>query len=69
MGVSLHELVVKDDRPLSVEDFSITVCHERGTGSFPTKVVGREGLEGVWQLIKKYLSFRRIRLRTCAHLL
>jgi hypothetical protein len=57
MGVSLHEFVVKDDRPLGVEDFSITVCHERVTGSFPTKVVRREGLEGVWQLIKEIFEF------------
>jgi hypothetical protein len=50
MRVGLQEIVIKNDRPLGIIYFSMTVRHESTIGSLPTNVLVGEGLEGVWEL-------------------
>jgi hypothetical protein len=53
MFISLHELVIKEDFPLCMHEFPVTMCHECISGSFHAKVLGREVLECVRKLHKR----------------
>jgi hypothetical protein len=48
--VGLQEVFIEEYRPLGVKHFPVTMRHERGVGSLPTKAFRCEGLEGVWEL-------------------
>jgi len=46
MNVRLQEFVIKNDRPLSMIEFPVTMCHERIVRP-STNALCRKGLEGV----------------------
>jgi hypothetical protein len=48
--VCFQELIVKDDGPLSVIDFSTAMSHQSIGGSLPVIVLCYEGLEGAREL-------------------
>jgi hypothetical protein len=51
MNVGLQEFVVKNDRPLSVIEFSVTMGHVGVIQSLPSNPLCHKGLEGVWELL------------------
>ena len=54
--IGLQEIIIEHDLPLSIIDFSVTVCNQRGVRSFPNSF-RREGLESVWELCSKISEF------------
>ena len=48
--ICFQELIVKDDCPLSMVDFSMAMRHKSAIGPFPANVLCCEGLEGVREL-------------------
>jgi hypothetical protein len=53
MLVCFEEIIIKDDSPLSVIQFSVAMCHENAVGSFPTDEFLREGFECIGELLCK----------------
>jgi hypothetical protein len=54
--ICFQELIIKDDRPLSVVDFLMAMGHKSAIGSFPANVLCCKGLEGVRELSLKRIE-------------
>ena len=51
--VCLEEIIIEDNSPLSVIQFSVAMCHENAVWSFPTNKFLREGFECIGELLCK----------------
>lgn len=54
MLAGLHKLIVKQNFPLCMIEFPMTVCHEVSTGSLTTEVFRGEIFETIWKLENGY---------------
>ena len=48
--IRFQEFVIKNDCPLSVEDFSLAMRHKGRADSFPANILCRKGFESVRKL-------------------
>ncbi len=48
--IRFQEFIVKNDCPLSVEDFSLAMCHKGRADSFSANILCRKGFESVRKL-------------------
>jgi len=53
--VCCHKFIIKDDCPLSIVHFSVTMCHKGGIRALPANVICSKGFESI-----RKLSFNRI---------
>jgi hypothetical protein len=47
---SFQEFIIKDDLPLSIIDFSMTMGHECSVWALSTQVLSGEGFKCIWEL-------------------
>jgi hypothetical protein len=50
MLIRFQEFIIKDDLPLSVIDFSMTMGHECSVWALSTQVLCGEGFKCIWEL-------------------
>jgi len=48
--VCFKKFIIKDDRPLGVIDFSMTMGHENTVWALATKILCGEGFKCIWEL-------------------
>jgi hypothetical protein len=48
--IGFQEFIIKDDSPLSVIDFSMTMGHECAVWALSTKMLCGEGFKCIWKL-------------------
>ncbi len=49
--ICCQKFIIKNDCPLSVEDFSLAMCHKGRADSFLAGILCRKGFEGIRELI------------------